>query len=86
MVAVTCALRSRWTRPPPGIPAGLEDGEQVRLATNDQFGLAQIVTPASAGTGALSNMSKLTLSSRYVHHREAIGLAIGRLLRGSRPY
>ena len=49
---------------PPGAPRQLDIESAWALATNDQFGLAQLVTPTHTHP-ALGNLSKLTLSSRF---------------------
>lgn len=69
--AVVCRLqlaqgyKGQWTvHRPPGVPSRLDEESAWRLATNDQFGLAQLVTPEGAAT-ALTNLSRLTLPSRF---------------------
>ena len=64
-----CALPQRWGAPGrrfpvAGVPAGLDEDAAWNLVTNDQFGLARVLTPVAA-VAAVANMSRRTLSRRF---------------------
>ena len=88
-IAILCALRDQEAHGPPAAMSALKRDSQWALATNDQFALAQLLTPTHAHV-ALAGLKCLTLSSRFnwrgrecsssdAKHRGSITKAAGQL-------
>ena len=58
----TRGTRGTAVRLPEGVPSSLDEEQAWFLATNDQFGLARLVTPAGA---SVANLSHATLSELF---------------------
>ena len=73
MQRVACALRDQYTRRPPDVPAHLGHVAAWALATNDQFGLSQLVTPSAVIDPQLRSLGlrAATLDSTFNQRAEA---------------